>query len=327
MRRMIAAGVLAGCVMMAGRVMGDVTPSALFSDHMVVQQEMPVPVWGRAEAGEEVTVTLAGQTVKGVAGADGKWMVKLAAVKPTEGPVEMTIAGKNTVTIKDVLIGEVWVGSGQSNMEFTVSKSVARFAGLVNEEQEIAAAKYPTIRMFTVKGKKSYVPLENVVGKWEVCSPETVPGFSAVGYLFARELQKEIKRPVGIVTTAAGASTAEAWISRETLVADPELKKMVDGFDAQVAFFKEKPAALMGEAPKKPVTINGRPAAATARQTDPVQDQHQPTVQFNGMVAPIIPFAMRGVLWYQGESIVGGDHGIELYPKVQKALIEDWRKQ
>lgn len=302
----------------------DVRPVALFSDHMVLQSGMSVPVWGTADAGETVTVTLTGQKKSATAGADGKWMIRLTDLKPG-GPFEMTISGKNTLTVSDVLIGEVWLGSGQSNMEFTVSKKKARFAGLINEDEEIAAANYPAIRMFTEKQAKTYEPRTELAGEWLVCNPDNVPGFSAVGYLFARDLQKEMKVPVGILTVAFGASTAEAWIRRETVAADPLLKPLLDRFDNLVAYYKEHSDVPAEQAPPPPQTINAR-AARPGRQRDPVQDQHEPTVLFNGMVNPVIPYAIRGALWYQGESIVGGKAGVALYPHVMETLVKDWRK-
>ncbi len=309
----------------------DVHPNPLFSDHMVLQQGVELPVWGTADAGEKVTVTLGSASQTATADADGKWMLRLPAQKAAGLDVpaaQMTIAGKNSLTITDILIGEVWLASGQSNMQFPVSKAKASYAGLLDEEKEIAAANYPKLRMFTAKNTKSLTPQATVEGKWEVCSPETVPNWSAVGYLFGRDLQREIKQPVGILSTAYGASTAEAWISREALAADSLLKPMLDRFDADVAAFKANPNVTLGELPenaKKPVTINGRPGAATARLGDPVNDQHQPTVLFNGQLNPLIPYAIKGALWYQGESIVGGTKGLMMYGHVQNALIQDWR--
>src|ERR1035441_2345246 len=145
----------------ASAALADVKPAPLFSDHVVLQSGMPVPIWGTAAAGEKVTVTLNGQNQTATTGADGKWMVRLTDLK-VGGPYEMTIAGSNTITVKDVLVGEVWLGSGQSNMEFTVSAKVARFAGLLNEEQEIAAANYPKLRMFTGKQAKTYEPQASI---------------------------------------------------------------------------------------------------------------------------------------------------------------------
>jgi len=302
----------------------EVKPAALFSDHMVLQGGMPAPVWGTAEPGEAVKVTLNGQTRSTTAGADGRWMLRLHKLK-AGGPYEMRIEGKNSLTINDVLVGEVWIGSGQSNMEFTVSKKVARFAGMLDEDKEIAAANYPTIRMFTVKQEKSYAPKEELAGEWKVCSPETVPGFSAVGYLFARDLQQRLHVPVGILTVAYGASTAEAWLPREALAGDPKLKPMLDRFDSLEEFYKSHPGATAADAPPGPQTLNARPPRPGPMR-DPVQDQHEPTVLFNGMVHPVIPYAIRGVIWYQGESIVGGKEGLALYPHVMETLVEQWRQ-
>jgi sialate O-acetylesterase len=307
----------------AASLLADVKPAAFFGDHMVLQSGMAVPVWGTASPGEQVAVTLNNRKQSATASADGKWMVRLKNLKPG-GPFEMTIAGNNTIVVKDVLVGEVWLGSGQSNMEFTVSKKRARYAGLVNEEQEIAAANYPQVRVFTGKQAKNYEPQTEIQGEWLVCTPENVPGFSAVGYLFSRDLHREIKKPVGFITLAYGASTAEAWIRRETIAADPLLKPMLDRFDAAVQFYKANPSAPASEAPAPPVTINKR-GGQTGKQRDPVQDQHNPTVLFNGMINPAIPYAIRGVLWYQGESIVGGKLGVALYPHVMETLIQDWR--
>ncbi len=313
----------------ASPLAANVKPNALFSDHMVLQSGMAVPVWGSAAPGEKISVAVAGQQATAVAAADGTWMARLGRLTAA-GPVELTITGDQTpapLVIKDVLVGEVWLGSGQSNMEFTVSKAKASFAGLINEEQEIAAADYPRIRMFTVKGTKSYEPRTEVTGEWLVCSPATVPGFSAVGYLFARDLQKELNVPVGIVVAAVGASCAEAWISREAM-GDPKLKWMLDSLDASVAYYRRTPQGPVADAPIRPTPINKpRPATAPTRLSDPVGDQHFPTVAFNGMINPIIPYAIRGALWYQGESIIGGTPGLNLYGEVQKALIADWRRR
>jgi sialate O-acetylesterase len=303
----------------------DVKPNVLFGDHMVLQAGVTVPVWGKADPGEKVTVKISGRKQSATAGADGKWMVRLPKLK-SGGPLEVTISGRNTISIKDVLVGEVWLGSGQSNMVFTVSKKPYRWAGVIDEDKEIAAANYPQIRMFTAKAAKTYEPQESMEGEWLVCNPENVPGFSAVGYYFARQLQKEIRQPVGILALAYGASTAESWIRRETVAGDPRLKPMLEHFDAAVDFFRKNPTAPADQAPQPPATINAGDRPRPREQRDPVQDQHNPTVLFNGMIHPVIPYAIRGVLWYQGESIVGGREGVRLYPHVMETLVEDWRK-
>jgi sialate O-acetylesterase len=319
-----------------------------FTSHMVLQRELKVPVWGTAEAGEQITVEFAGQKKSATAGAEGRWRLDLAPLTASAEGRAFVVHGSHTaasVQLDDVLVGEVWLASGQSNMDFSVSKKVKYFAGIANEEQEIAAANYPLIRMFTGEAAKTYEPQARVKGEWRVCTPETVPAFSAVGYIFARDLQRELKVPVGIVTLSFGASTAESWIRRETMAADPQLKPMLDRFDALVKSFREHPpevvAAPRSEDVSHPNGPTPPPATATAGAAtppppaanrrrnagprDPVQDQHNATVLFNGMIAPVIPYAIRGAIWYQGESIIGGAAGIALYPHVQATLVHDWR--
>jgi sialate O-acetylesterase len=334
----------------------EVKPNALFSDHMVLQNGTVVPVWGMADAGEHVTVKINGQVRSVVADADGKWMVKLAKLK-AGGPFTMTIAGASgtPISIGDVLVGEVWLGSGQSNMVFNVSNTGHRPYGLLDEKEEIAAANYPQVRMFTVADTKSLTPQTDVKGEWKVCSPETVADFSAIGYLFARDLNQALKMPVGVILSAYGASTAEAWVPRETLAADAVMKPVLDGFDTREAAFKAKPVAPATEAlpaaqnppvaatpfapsagasmtPGGPPPPGTPPAAAGGRRGgrggggDPVQDQHQPTVLYNGMIAPVIPYAIRGAIWYQGESILGNP-GIPAYGHVMDLLVTEWRKR
>ena len=306
-----------------------------FTDHMVLQRDAKVPIWGTADAGETVTVEFVGQIKSATADANGKWLVKLDPLPASAEPRQLLVRGNRQSAIEnlkcdDVLVGEVWLASGQSNMDFTMSKKVKYFAGVANEEQEIAAANYPLIRMFTGEAAKAYTPQNRVAGEWKVCSPETAPAFSAVGYFFARDLQKEIKVPIGILTLAFGASTAEAWIQRETLAADPLLRPMLERFDAAVEKFRTNPPPVV--APPRSEDVSATNASPKGRKRgsgsrDPIQDQHNATVLFNGMIQPVIPFALRGVIWYQGESIVDANKGgIALYPQVQAALIRNWRK-
>jgi sialate O-acetylesterase len=337
---------LCATLFLAVSTRAEVRPSALFSDHMVLQNGVQVPIWGTADPGEKITVKFDGQTKSANADPTGKWMVRLAKLK-SGGPYTMTIAGKKdsvAITINDVLVGEVWLGSGQSNMVFNVSNTGHRPYGLLDEKQEIAAASYPQVRMFTVADTKSLTPQTDVKGEWKVCSPATVADFSAIGYLFARDLNQALKVPVGIIISAYGASTAEAWVPREALAADPRLKPILDRFDAREAAFKAAPpvppapAAAPAPAPEAPVPglatapstpePGVQPAARRARGGggDPVQDQHQPTVLYNGMINGVIPYAIRGAIWYQGESILGNP-GIPMYSHVMETLVTEWRKR
>jgi sialate O-acetylesterase len=308
-----------------------VKPSDLFSDHMVLQNGMSVPIWGTAAPGEKITVSIEGQTRSATADTSGKWTVRLLKLK-SGGPFEMTIAGsagESPITVNDVLVGEVWLASGQSNMQFTVSKAHASYAGMLDEAKEIAAASYPQLRMFTVKPTTAYEPQTDVPGVWQVCTPAVVGDWSAVGYLFGRNLNIAIKQPVGILLSAFGASTAEAWIPRDALASDPLLKPMLDKFDARYNYFKDHPGANDANAPPEPMMLNARlprPGAPPAPLRDPSHNQHQPTVLYNAMIAPLVPYAIRGVIWYQGESIGGGPQGLMLYGHTMDTLVTQWRK-
>jgi sialate O-acetylesterase len=335
MRNLIV--ILCTCLSLCAVASAEVKPNHLFSDHMVLQSGMAVPVWGTAKPGENVTVTFGDQKQSTTAAADGKWMVKLSPLQ-VGGATEMTIAGTNTITIHDVLIGEVWVGSGQSNMEYPFWKSprVGAYKGVTNQEQEDAAANYPTIRMYTVKQTTSATEQDDTTGEWQVCTPDNVKTFSAVGYFFCRDLQKQLNVPVGFIHSSFGASTAEAWVSRPAMESDPQLGGLLKAYDAAVATFKATGAAAPAPAPRgaapqgaAPAT---QPAAAGGRGraprggADPTHNQHNPSVLWNGMIHPIIPYAIRGVIWYQGESVLNGTPGDKLYSAVMDALVTSWRK-
>jgi sialate O-acetylesterase len=326
----------------AGPLRAEVKLASPFTSHMVLQCDMKVPVWGTAEPGGTVTVEFAGQKQSATADANGSWRVELEPMKASAESRELTVSSEKSspvenVKCEDVLVGEVWLASGQSNMDFSMSKKVKYFAGVTNEEAEIAAANYPTIRMFIGAAQKTYAPTNRVGGEWKVCTPENAPAFSAVGYFFARDLQRGIKIPVGVIVESFGASTAESWIDRETMANDPKLKPLLDSFDAKVENFKTNRPAIVAPPRSEDVSATNSAGGSTNSVAnrrrrapalrDPVQDQHNATVLFNGMIEPVIPYAIRGAIWYQGESIVNAaTGGIELYPHVQAALIRDWRK-
>lgn len=328
MKKIIAVS-LSALLLSASPLLAEVKLASPFTGHMVLQCDMKVPVWGTAEPGEIVTVEFAGQKKSATADANGNWRVNLEPMKASAESRELVVTGNHQSQIanlkcKDVLVGEVWLASGQSNMVFPVSKSRGAPYGLINEEQEIAAANFPLIRMFTASDKKSYTPQSAVGGEWLVCDTNNVPGFSAVGYLFARNLHKELNVPIGIITVAYGASCAEAWMSRDALANDPQLKFMLDSLDENENYFRAAPTNRPAVAPLHPTPIN-KPRTANPRLSDPVQDQHFATVLFNGMLNPVIPYAIRGAIWYQGESICWGTRGLNLYGDVQHAMIKDWR--
>jgi sialate O-acetylesterase len=188
----------------------------LFSDHVVLQRDVPVPVWGWAEPGTRIKVALAGQSVETTADAGGKWMAKLGPY-PAGGPHTLAVTGPKSVEVKDILVGDVWICSGQSNMEWPLSAAN-------NAEKEIASATNPRIRLFTVPKKIALEPTTTVEASWQTCSPETARGFSAVGYFFGRELERELNVPIGLINTSWGGTVAEAWASAGALDAMPDFK-------------------------------------------------------------------------------------------------------
>ena len=210
------AGWVLPLALLASSAFADIRLPAIFSDHLVLQRDASVPVWGWADPGERVSVTVAGQSQTTTAGADGKWRVnleKLAAAEPTT----LTVQGKNTVTIRDVLIGEVWLGSGQSNMAMTVNRAQ-------DFEKEKAAANYPRLRMFKEESTASDQAQDVGKGRWEICAPETVGTFSAALYFFGRELHQTLDTPVGLINSSVGGTPIESWIAAEAQKASPALK-------------------------------------------------------------------------------------------------------
>lgn len=299
----------------------DVALPTIFSDHMVLQQEAAAPIWGTAAPDEKVTVKVADQEASAAAGKDGKWMVRVGPLK-AGGPVEMTVAGKNSITIKDVLIGEVWVCSGQSNMGMTVS-------GVKEKAKEIAEARHPEIRMFHVPNRALDEPADDVPkGAWTVCSPETVGGFSATAYFFGRDLHEAIKRPVGLINTSWGGTRIEPWISPQSLEKDPYVKEAFEKFRSQPA---ASPAAA-AEFTKAANTWK-QEADAAKKERKPAPPSPAPPAGrmpgtpnygrlYNAMVHPLIPYAIKGAIWYQGES--NGGEGVK-YRTWLPELIADWR--
>jgi sialate O-acetylesterase len=307
----------------AGLARGDVTLPAVLSDHMVLQRDTAVPIWGRAAPGEKVTVAIAGQTKAATADAKGAWMVTLDALK-AGGPHTMTVSGKNTLTVSDILVGEVWLCSGQSNMAMAVG-------GARDAAQEAAAANYPQIRHFRVARTSARTPQGKGKGAWVVCSPRTVKGFTATGYFFGRDLHKHLKVPVGLINSSVGGTPVEAWTPASALADDPALKTLLDqraesrkpanaqaqkAFEAQLARWKLAAAKAKAAGKKPPRKPRDRGRAMGAQPFGGL---------YNGMIAPLVPFAIRGATWYQGER--NCNNGTQwLYRKLLPALITSWRK-
>jgi len=311
MKRLTLLVVTSALLSLAATARADVKLPAIFGNHMVLQRDAAVPVWGTAAPGEEVTVAIAGQTASAKAGADGKWSVKLAKLAAA-GPHTLTVKGKNTVTFSDVLVGEVWLGSGQSNMAMTVNRAK-------DYEQEQAAAKFPEIRMFTESSAAATTAQTEGKGEWVVCSPETVGRFSATAFFFGREIHRTLKVPVGLINSSVGGTPIESWIAPE---GQKQAAKDFDPVKAKAKF--EQDQAKWKEAAKK-AKAEGKPAPKAPR--DPVAlNERKGNVGglFNGKIAPLIPYAIRGALWYQGEANSTPDKAL-FYHAQLTLLVNDWR--
>jgi sialate O-acetylesterase len=318
---------LLGGLLLTSHAFADVRPHALFSDHMVLQQDVAVPVWGKADPGESVTVSIAGQSKTATAGTDGKWMVKLDKLKSSDATT-MTVKGKNEIIIKDVLIGEVWLGSGQSNMQMQVN-------GVRNAKAEMAAAKFPKIRMFTVERITAETPQEECGGSWEVCGPDTVMRFSATAYFFGRELHRRQGVPVGLINASWGGTPIQAWTSMEVQKGVKEVAPILETWEKNVsAPFDEKQALARWERQtevwknqvEKAKATGNRPPQAPKKPVAPRLQPNRPGNLFNGMIAPLVPYAIRGVIWYQGEGNSSGPFA-KAYQVQLPLMINDWRKR
>ncbi len=318
---------LAVLAMCASSAQATVTLPALFSDHMVLQRDVTWPIWGQAAPGEKVKISIGngdfhsllekvGQVAPGenahfelhnvdltfTAGKDGCWQYEMPALK-AGGPYTLTITGAaNVITIQDVLVGEVWVASGQSNMTFSVS-------GVTNAKQEIAGANYPQIRMFTVADRVAATPQRDCKGFWQLATPENAASFSALGYFFARDIYQALgsKIPIGIIHSAVGGTTAQAWTRTEIMPGSPDLAPILKTYQTSLDDYQKAladyPAKLTAwEADAKQAAADGKPAPQKpAAPEDPSTATTRPGGLFYGKIAPLIPYRIRGVIWWQGE--------------------------
>ena len=316
-------------MLLSSCVLADVKLPAIISSNMVLQQNSNAALWGWADVGEDVSITNTwnNQTVRTVADQNGEWKLILKTIK-AGGPYSITIKGKNSVELANVMLGEVWLCSGQSNMEFPLEKQDGWKTGSVNAEQEIAQANYPNIRLFTVQKTTSGVPLKDVKGTWSECSPSTARRFSAVAYYFGKELWKETGIPIGLIHSSWGGTPAEAWTKKEILEADTDykpifdrLKKSEEDYPKSITVYEQqmeqwkKDSAI---AKQKGDTVAKAPSKPAA-----VRYYQAPTYLYNAMIAPLIPYTLKGVIWYQGESNAGRAYQ---YRKLFPAMIANWRK-
>lgn len=294
---------------------------SVFTDHMVLQREKAVPVWGKAAPGEEVTVEFAGQKKTTKAGADGKWMVKLDAMQANAQP---QILKAGDVTVRDVLVGEVWLASGQSNMEWEMSWKPDTTA-------DIANASHPSLRLLKIPKTVATFPQDDVPAAWAPCTPQTVASFSAVGYHFGLRLHEELKVPVGVILSAWGGTRIEPWTSIEGFDAVPKLKDFAASTRAQLPGNEayrtaneqhlaavEKWAKAVREALANRQAVPPMPAQPAAQK----MNEGSPTALYNAMIHPLVPYALRGSIWYQGES---NHNEAFVYTQKTQALLASWR--
>ncbi len=276
---------------------------------MVFQQAAPVPIWGWADDGDEITVKFRGQKIS-TSARNGKWSLRLRSLK-AGGPDVLTIMTKaNTIQFTNVLVGEVWVCSGQSNMEWPMSQSF-------EPEAAIASATNTLIRLFNVPNVKSDTPTVRINAAWKVCSPDAIKGFSAVGYFFGRDLQNARKVPVGLIQSDWGGSPAEVWMSRESLEINPRYQaEILDRYSTDLKSYQTALAAYEKE--KAEAKSSGQEF-----KKNPPWPTWRPTELYNGMIAPLIPYAIRGAIWYQGESNAGR---AEQYRTLFPDMIRNWRR-
>lgn len=325
-RRMVVA--LAGLVLIGLPIAlaAAVKLPAVIGDHMVVQQDKPVAVWGWADKAEPVTVRFNGQEKRAVADAAGKWRVVFDPLKAGGAPLEMTVRGASgpDIVVRDILVGEVWLASGQSNMEWAMS-------WLPNPAPEILRADHPELRLFLVPKRTAAEPREDVEAQWKICASEAVRPFSAVAYYFGLEVHKKLGVPVGMIASAWGGTLIEPWTPPAGYAAFPELAPILDKHLARSAEYRDKLGKSLPEidswtrearkalAAKAP--LPAEPALEPAE--NPWDSPQSPTALYNGMIHALTPFAIRGAIWYQGES--NRNDGL-LYTTKMEAMIRGWRE-
>ncbi len=311
---------LLAALALCARSFADVTLPALLADHMVIQRGLPVHVWGMAAPHEPVSATFRGETKSTAADDNGRFSIFLS---PGEagGPFQLIVKGSNTITLPDILVGDVWVASGQSNMEFAMNS-------LANPQPEIAAAQYPRIRIFRVDHKPADYPLDDVASKgWAACTPESVADSSAVAYFFARNIQQKLGVPIGLIETFWGGTPAESWTSLSGLASDASLMPV---FAARSKTLSAQSTTVLRQQ-REDLEYQKAVAQSKANGTPPPEWHWHPdfaawapSALYNGMIAPLTPFAIRGVIWYQGEANSGPDRA-PLYARLFQTMIRDWR--
>lgn len=336
-QRCCAALIVALGLSMPVVVRGAVSVSSLFGNHMVLQRNMPDPIWGTARPGEKITVRFAGGSATTVTGSNGRWMVKLPPHRADAKPHILVISGgRSRIKLTDVLVGDVWLCSGQSNMEYPLH---GWFRG-GNAAHAVANAHYPLIRMINLPSIDHDFPhhqfpvLNRIIGRWNVCTPQSAASFSAVGYFFGRDLQKHIHVPIGLVQSAWGGTRIQPWLPAAAYEHTPSLRAdwlwLQNAWNHYPAYQKQL-AAYTRVLPhwiavaRTAIAAHRRIPRPPSPPRDPISFSKQnPTVIFNGRIAPLIPLAIKGILWYQGENNVGNSS--TFYYEHLAAMITWWRK-
>lgn len=299
----------------------DVTLAPLFSDGCVLQRDKELRVWGQAAPGEAVRVKFNQQEVAAASLPSGHWLAVLRPEPASATPAELIVTGRNTVVVRDVLVGDVWLCSGQSNMAWQVSRAA-------NPQAEIAAANYPLIRQFKIPQTVAAQPARTVGGKWVTCSPATAGDFSAVAYYFARELQAQLQVPIGLINSSWGGTQIESWMSEPALRADPAFDAIVERWNERVEKFPRaqsnyRDQLATWQADSAAARAAGKPFnRSKPRAPEGPDSRWQPAGLYNAMIAPLVPAALRGVIWYQGET---NAERHEEYRSLFPAMIRQWR--
>ena len=311
----------------AAAARADVKLPALFGDNAVLQRGVQVPVWGWADDGEKVVVSIQGKPASAVA-KDGKWKLALPPLAPG-GPFEMTVVGKNTIVLKNILVGEVWVASGQSNMNFTLSRAAAG-------PEAIAGSADDQLRFFKVRVTAADEPADDVKAQWTIAGPKTSPGITAVGYYFARDLRKQLGVPVGLIHSALGGTNAYSWMNRATLESDPDFANILQMYAKSIQDWPKKKPVYEKKAREWREAIAAKKKAGEKVTRDDYRKRprmpmgpenvKRPCGLYYAMIKPLQPYAIAGAIWYQGESNAGSEANSIQYRKLFPAMIADWRK-
>ncbi|MDR7370100.1 sialate O-acetylesterase [Flavobacterium aquidurense] len=297
---------------------------ALVGNNMVLQQNAKVNLWGWAAPNEKINITLGWQStpVEITANVDGNWKTTVETPSGSEKSFEITIEASNKIILKNILIGEVWICSGQSNMYFPVGKEDGTWkTGVKNYEEEIQNANFPSIRLFTVLTKASQKPLDDVTGSWKQCSPQSIKTFSAVAYFFGRDLYQKLNVPIGLISSSWGGTKAEAWTAQSVLESNPDFLSILEDDAKNEKLYQEKLETYYVDLKKERIA-NNNDLSKTEVKKPKKEDNKTSYVLYNAMLHPLINYTMKGVIWYQGES---NAETAFLYRSLFPAMIKNWR--